>query len=144
MSTPFSDYGISLSTGTGGPPLVYTAIAAVRKLKPPAVSQGSIEYTAHDSGGLRKWIASNLHGWSSFGATIAYDPADTGHEALMAAVKSHAALNLRITWPDTGAETWDFSGIIESFTPGDHDAVNPKLLEAQLMIKPLGDVTVTA
>jgi hypothetical protein len=122
-------YGVKLQVGSGGPPLVYTDIADVISMKPPAIeSAGAVEYTGHGTGGKRKYLGSGLTGLSEFTITVCF----TKNTTIVNEVDKLG--NYKIVFPNS--VTWTFSAVCLSFEPAELDGQNPEVMFADVTFQP--------
>lgn len=113
-------YGIHLARGDGASPEVFTNIAELVDLSPPAFSKDSVEATHTDSpDGFREFIP-GLKDGGEFTATVNLIPGNaTQGNASGGALNDFrtetTSRNWRITFPGSPAATWTFKAFITSF-----------------------------
>jgi hypothetical protein len=111
----YDGFGATLAYDSDGMP-TWVDIAAVRNMEGPALLCETIDSTTHDeSAGYRSYIE-GLRDSGDVTMEIAYDPAAASHAWLHATGRGTIKA-YRLTFPDTGATTWSFSGLVTSFTP---------------------------
>lgn len=135
----YDGYGAQLqydSTGSGD----YLAIGQVRDITGPELLSESIETTAHDDNenNHRTFIA-GLNDLGDLSFEIAFDPDSTGHSWLVNTARG-AYNTFRLIFPDGGATTWTFSGILTSLSPS---LPVDGLLSADVTIKCSGQLTIS-
>lgn len=107
--TQFAIWDPTANAGAGG----FVAVAEVLDISGPKIAQETVDVTSHSST------------WREHKATIAdggevtfdinYDPADSTHQLLRAAASDGATHQFQVTFPDTGASTATFDGIVTGF-----------------------------
>lgn len=131
-------FGTALQRGDGGSPEVFTTIANVTSIKPPAMERETIDVTAHDSADGWMEFVGGLKDGGEVSADVNYDPAD--HDAIVADFEDDAARNYRIVFPDADATTWSFSAILTGF---ETEAPYDDKLSASLTWKVTGKPTLS-
>lgn len=140
MSTRISTKGTVIKHGASATPT--TTLAGVRSITPGDGLRELIDATCHDSSTTKEYIKAPLRDTFSLSITLAYDPADTGHEAIRAAHAAGTLYYLTMVLPDAGAAQWELSGYLTGFSVG---ALNPTtgLLEATVAYKAIAAETFT-
>jgi len=134
--TVAADYGVALSWNG-------SAVIQVTNIPIPAITQVMAEFTNHSSSGWREFVAGRLRTLEAFTITIAYDLADTVHIAMITDQGTGTARTAIITFTDAGNATWSFSALIEKFATQPQDAQNPRVISAQVTLRPTGTMTIT-
>ena len=119
-----------------------TTVAEVTDLSPPGLSRDTFELTHHQSPNGWREFGKSLKDGGEVSATINYIPTETTH-ALATGILGDLSNNTTIaTWsivfPDTGATTWTFPGILTGFNP---KAPIDDKLSADITIKISGQPT---
>lgn len=120
MTQTLIGYGIHLARGDGASPEVFTDIAELADLSPPAMAKDSVEATHTDStDGFREFIP-GLKDGGEFTATVNLLPGNaTQHNASDGALNDYinetTARNWRITFPGSPAAKWTFKAFITGF-----------------------------
>lgn len=140
MSTRIATKGTVIKHGVSATPT--TTLAGVRNVVPADGARALIEASCHDSTDTKEYIKAPLRDTMALGITIAYDPADTGHEAIRAAHAAGTLYYLTLVLPDAGSAQWALSGYITSFIPAQ---LNPDtgLLESVFQFKAISAETFT-
>jgi hypothetical protein len=140
MSTRIATKGAVIKHGASATPS--TALAGIRAITPGGGQRQMINATCHDSSTDMEYIKAPLKDTKELTVVIAYDPADTGHEAIRAAYEAGTLYYLTLVLPDTGAAQWEKSGTVTSFLPAQ---LNPEtgLLESIFTFKAHGASTFT-
>lgn len=84
--------------------------AEISDMSPPGPSRESISTSHFGTTGAMTFEPASLVDWGEMTVEIAFDPADTPPIG-------SAAETIVITFPDTGATTWTFSGFMTGFEP---------------------------
>jgi len=118
-SSAFWAYGSILQAGDGATPEVFTAVAEITELVPPAMSKNSIDVTSHaSSDGYREFIPGMRDGGEvSFKAN--WLPTNVTHDGttgLLESFNDDDLHNWKIIAPDT-LITIAFSGFLTAFEP---------------------------
>jgi predicted secreted protein len=118
-SSAFWAYGSTLYAGDGSTPPVYTAVAEITELTPPAMSKDSIDVTSHaSSDGYREFISGMRDaGEVSFKAN--WLPTNVTHDGTTGLLESFNDDELhlwRVVAPDT-LITIEFYGFLTAFEP---------------------------
>lgn len=134
MTNAIEAQGTKFEIGVGDP-AVYTQVC-VKTFSGPGGSAAVIDTTTLCSTAKEKRMGLADEGQFSF--TINYVPGDAGHEALRAARASREPTPFRLTFSDTPATVWEFTGFVLSFSvSGAVDAV----IEASVTIEITGAIT---
>ena len=109
----------SISTDSGS---TYTAVAQVRDISGPSLSQDTVETTHHTSTAAYRTFVPSLLNAGEVSIDLLFDPVHATHDnlsgGLLYAYEQQDTLDYRITWSDTGSSTWDFQAIVTGFEPG--------------------------
>lgn len=113
--------GIKLKVGDGGSPSeTFDDLGELRSLKPGNMTRDLRDVTNHGStGGWREFLNGLKDGGVVTGQ-VNYVPTDGTQNAstgLIADLVSGVRRNFRIVFPDVGATTWSFAGIVTKFEP---------------------------
>jgi hypothetical protein len=132
MSTRIAAKGAIIKHAATATPTV--VLAGVRSVAITTGSRQMINATCHDSSAVMDFIPAPLRDTDSLDVTLAYDPADTGHEAIRAVKDAGTLYYLTLILPDSGAASWAQSGYVTSFSV---PALNPEtgILEATFSFK---------
>jgi len=133
MSTRIATKGTLVKHGASAAPS--TNLAGVRSVQPGDGLRAMINATCHDSSTTLEYIPAPLRDTQSLAITIAYDPADTGHEAVRAAYAAATKYYFTLVLPDAGNAQWAFSGYITSFLVSGNVDPETGLLEATINYK---------
>ena len=126
-----TNYGTTMSLGTGTAPYTYAVIADVVKISPPEISSSTSESTNHGSLGKREYVASGLVGLGEMGMTVNYKSTDT--LAAMVGTLIHAQISF------SNGKKWTFDAIMTKFAPAEADAQNPATSTADISLQPTGE-----
>ena len=137
----FKSKGLSALIGASNPPTT-----AILQLGDGNIDlgerEGLIDVTTHDnSTGVTEQLDNGFKTPMSFSGEILYDPADSVHEVIRAALDAGTALYIKLVLPDTGAATFIAACRVKSF--GVAVPVKGKL-SAQLSVEGMGATTFTA
>ena len=109
MSTRWASKGDKLQLSIAS---VYTDIPGVKTLRGPGSKPQQFDATALDSGvGMEHQVTGHTEG-GTVTCTLFFDPANAVHKALLAIATTPAVSAWKRIFPDTGATTWPFSGIV--------------------------------
>lgn len=141
MTQAIAAYGTLLKMGDGGGPEVFTTVAEVTDISGPGLSLDTVDVTSHDSTDAWREFIATLKDAGEVTFDINYVPTNATHGAttgLLKALDMRTKKNWRLVFPDTGATTWNFSGFVTGFEPGEpvDDA-----LTASVTIKLTGEPT---
>lgn len=129
-------FGTTLSRGDGAGSEVFTAIANVTSITPPALSRETIDVTAHDSAdGYREYLG-GLKDSGEVSADVNYDPSE--HDTFVDDLDDTEPRNYKVTFPD--GTVWAFSAILTGF---EASAPMDDKLSASLTWKVNGKPTIT-
>lgn len=129
-------FGTTLSRGDGEASEVFTAIANVTSITPPALSRETIDVTAHDSAdGYREYLG-GLKDSGEVSADVNYDPSE--HDTFVDDLDDTEPRNYKVTFPD--GTVWAFSAILTGF---EASAPMDDKLGASLTWKVNGKPTIT-
>lgn len=110
--------GTLLQLGDGGTSEVFTTIAEVLSLTGPTLTRDTIDVTNQSStGGFREFI-NGLKDGGEVSFDLNYIPTEATHDAstgLLADYESGVSRNFKLIFPDTGATTWLFTGVVRDF-----------------------------
>lgn len=126
-----SDYGVILSKSG-------CAVAGVKKIDFPELSNDALENTSHGSGGKKEYISSGLVGLSEFKVTLGYVPDVSG--SLVTDLVAGTSGSYAVTFPNN--EVWSFYALCTKFKPLGGDASKPEVLNAEVSFQPTGEMTV--
>jgi len=118
-SSAFWAYGSILQAGDGATPEVFTSVAEITELVPPAMSKDSIDVTNHGSSdGYREFIPGMRDGGEvSFKANwLPTNATHDGTTGLLESFNDDELHNWKIIAPDT-LITIAFSGFLTAFEP---------------------------
>ena len=127
----------SIEIGTGG---TYTDVAQVRGIGGPSLAADPLDVSAHDDGArfYRDFIQ-GFHDPGEVTLELLFEPALVTQgdfsEGLLGLYDSGEVHHYRVIWPTTGADTWDFDGIVVGYEP---DAPHDDALVATVTIKLVG------
>ena len=140
MSTRIATKGSIIKHGASTTPT--TVLAGVLAITPGFGERAMIKATAHDDTVTDKYIPRPLRETDTLAIEIAYDPADTGHEAIRAAYAANTTYYFTLVLPDAGAAEWAWVGNLTNFAVG---ALDPDtgLLKATISYKATGVATFT-
>lgn len=140
MSTRIATKGAVIKHGASATPT--TSLAGIRAITVGDGQRSMIEGTCHDDSTTKSYLKAPLRDTDSLSVTLAYDPADSGHEAVRAAYAAGTTYYLTLILPDAGTAQWEQVGIITSFVVGQ---LNPDtgLLEATFTYKATSAATFT-
>lgn len=117
MSTSaLESQGVTIGVGDAASPEAYTDIPDVMEISGPDGSAAEIDVT--DLSSSAKEFRRGLPDNGSVSLTLFYRPAQTQHAQLKSDFDSSTeqARNYRITFTDSPATTWTFSGYVASFS----------------------------
>lgn len=99
---------------------VYSTIAQVINIKPPAKKRKKLEQPIHDQSA--PVVKYGQYEAMSCEIELAYDNGAVAHQQFHTDIDAKTARNYKIIFPDAGAAEWVFSATIESLEPGDQTA----------------------
>lgn len=114
-SQALNGFGTLFKRGDGAGPEVFTAIAEVVDITPPALSKDTFETTHHTSDDQYKEYLPGLRDAGEVSVTLNFLPGDTGQEGLLSDFNSNTKRNFQIVLPDAGTETWALSGFVTGY-----------------------------
>ena len=118
-SSAFWAYGSTLQLGNGATPEVFTSIAEITELTPPAMSRDDIDVTNHGSAdGYREFLP-GLRDGGEVSCVANWLPNNATHDettGLLESFNDDELHNWKIILPDTIA-TIAFSGFLTAFEP---------------------------
>lgn len=120
MSTRYATKGGIVKHGASATPT--TNLAGVRNIAIAGGDRQLIDASCHDSTGTKEYILSPLRDTMDLTITVAWDPADTGHEAIRAAFAANTKYYLTVVFPDGGNAQYAFEGYFTNVQP---QALNP-------------------
>lgn len=116
MSQKYIGFPTTLKRGNGdGPPETFTAIAGVRSIDPPKGTGTIIDATTMDNPNAFKQSIAGLRDGGSASLQLAFDPADTGHQALLQDWVAGVLRDWQVVLSDIGATVFAFSAFIKDF-----------------------------
>lgn len=128
--------GILLKAGDGAVPEVFTTIAEIVTLKPPALSRNEIDTSAHNDseeakllGMLRKGQVTGMLNWRPLEATHK----STGN-GMLADILVNKKRNWRITMPPDGFPHWTMPAKVQLFDPQEVGVDSPMQVAFALTI----------
>lgn len=121
-SQAFASFGILLKMGDGAQPgpEVFSTIAEVRDITPPAIQAATEEVTHHTSpGAFLEKIATMLSlGDLTFQVNwLPSDPTHNSDDGLIAKALGRVRTTFQLVFPDADETTWEFKGYVTNFTP---------------------------
>ena len=136
-------FGTLMSRGDSASPEVFTTIAEVVSISGPGLSRDAIEISNHSSPSQFKQFVAGMKDGGEITLEINYDPAGATHGAssgglLYDLASGTAAVNYKLTFPDTAATEWILPGLVTGFEPG---APHDDKLSASVTIKVSGAPT---
>lgn len=126
--------GVDWAGGTS-----FSTIAQVTSIKPPGVENPPVE-TTHLTSTWRERIATIPDG-GELTFTVEYDPADSGHQALLTNCALGTIGNWKVTLTDAGDAEVTHLGLLTKFEPQDLQVDNIFLYDATVQVT--GAVTIT-
>jgi hypothetical protein len=139
MSNAISAQGTLIARAPQATPAVFTNIAELRNITPPALTRNPIETTNHND--LDDSFIVGIRRKGEFSFAIGFLPNTATHDHLTGLTKAWAdgtRDNYKITFPD--GSTWAFSGYVTSIAPS---APVDDALTADITIRPTGAMTFT-
>ena len=131
-------FGTQLKRGDGATPTeVFTAIANVTDITPPALERETLDVTSHGSPDAWREHIGGLKDGGEVEIEINYDPRE--HDALVADLEDEDPRNYKVVWPKSLGE-WSFAAILTNFEP---EAPHDDKLAASLTFKVSGKPTIT-
>ena len=131
-------FGTQLKRGDGATPTeVFTAIANVTDITPPALERETLDVTSHGSPDAWREHIGGLKDGGEVEIEINYDPRE--HDALVADLEDEDPRNYKVVWPKSLGE-WEFKAILTNFEP---EAPHDDKLAASLTFKVSGKPTIT-
>lgn len=113
-SSALASQGMTLAVGDGASPEVFTTISEVKSIDGPGGQASEIDVT--DLSSTAKEKRTGLHDEGDVTCEINYIPANTQHAQLRSDKSAGTARNYRITFTDSPATTWTFSGYVKGFS----------------------------
>lgn len=136
-----SSFGTQFLRGDGATPTeAFTAIAEVKDIDGPSMSREAHDASTHGSPGGYAEFVGGLRDGGDISFTLNLDPADTGFQDLRNDYEDNAPHNYQIIFPDAGAETVTFPGLVTDFS---FSAPVDGILELEVTIKVAGQPTWT-
>jgi predicted secreted protein len=118
MSEKYSGFPTVLKRGNAdGPPETFTAIAGIRSVDPPSGKTTTFDSTTMDNPNAFKTKLAGLIDGGSSKLTLAFDPADAGHQAMTQDFVSRVLRDFQIVLPDTGQTVVAFTAIVTDMGP---------------------------
>jgi hypothetical protein len=140
MSNALIGTGILLKSGNGAGPEVFTDIAEIVALKPPALSRNEIEVSNHNEGVEAKILGMLRQGQVT--GTLNWIPGNGTHAALIADLLANTKRNWQIAFPSPDDDTWTFAGRIQLFDIPEQGV--DSALQAQFALTLDGAITMEA
>lgn len=116
---------------------MFTAIANVTDITPPAIERETLDVTAHDSPEAWREFVGGLKDGGEVEIEVNYDPRE--HDTLVTDFDDTEPRNYKITWPGT-LGSWAFAAILTNFEP---EAPHDDKLAASLTFKVSGKPVIT-
>lgn len=119
-SQAVSSFGTLLQMGDGGGPEVFTTIAEVRDISPPALSRDTDEVTHQTSPGAWEEVIATILRSGTVTFDVNWLPGDATHDTsdgLLSKLISGEKTNFKLIFPDSGTTTWAFAAIVTGFAP---------------------------
>ncbi len=107
--------GTLFQVGDGGGPEVFTTVAQVVDITPPAENLSSVETTDMEDTVKRKIGALVDYGQGQ--VQLAWDPSDTGQEGLRTDLRAKTARNFKMVFPAPANLTWSFTALVTNISP---------------------------
>ncbi len=107
-------FGTQLQRGNGAGPEVFTAIANVTDITPPALERETIDVTTHGSPDQWREHIGGLKDGGEVSIDINYDP--RVHDTLVADLDDPNPRSYKVVWPGTLGD-WAFKAILKGFEP---------------------------
>lgn len=105
--------GTKLLRGDGGTPEVFTAVANLTSIKPPALKRDTIEVSDHDSPDSYREFIGGMKDGGEMSGEVNYRP--TVHNMLAADIDDINPRNWKIQFPDPAVTTWNFAAVMTGF-----------------------------
>lgn len=137
MTNAISSYGIALQIGDGATPTeLFTEIAEVLALTPPAITSDTVETTPHSGAGWKQF-APTLFELGEFTARLSYLPANSQQQSIITDMLARTLRNFKIVFPDSGSSEWAFAAYITGFEVSEAPATGGgSALEATITLRP--------
>lgn len=132
-------FGTAFQRGDGQAVEVFTAVASVTDITPPALERNTLDVTAHDSPDQWMEFIGGLKDGGEVSITLNYDPA--AHDSLISDFDDTAPRNYKVVWPTAVGGSWDFTAVMTGFAP---EAPHDDKLSAEVTFKVSGKPTLTA
>lgn len=129
--------GTTIARGDGASPETFTTVPQVSNIGSLGQSRALIDVT-NLSSAAREYKKAIKDG-QEMTITIQYDPDDATHSSLRSDVNSEDAVNFRVTFPDSPAQTVSFAAQVMSFNITGVEIDN--VLGCEVVLKPTGDLT---
>jgi hypothetical protein len=108
-------YGSKFQIGTSATPPVWTDIAEVTSITPPALSMDTVDATHMGSpDGFMEYIAGLIDAGEA-SMEMSFLPANAGQVALITAMVGRTEGNYRILYSDAAATPWVFKAFVTGF-----------------------------
>lgn len=115
----------------------FVDVAQVASITPPQSEADDVEIEELDpTDGFKRFLPGLIDA-GEVPLTLNFDPADTGHTALLTDHQTRATKNYRIVLPD--GSQWTFSGYVKSFAP--QEIAAGEVIQAEVTIKVSGKPT---
>ncbi|MFJ2209325.1 phage tail tube protein [Streptomyces microflavus] len=125
-------FGTQLQRGDGAGPEVFTAIANVTDITPPAIERETLDVTTHGSPDQWREHIGGLKDGGEVSIDINYDPRI--HDVLVDDLDDPNPRSYKVVWPGTLGD-WAFKAILKGFEP---EAPHDDKLAASLTFKVSG------
>jgi predicted secreted protein len=122
MTAAIPSHGTLLQKGNGAGPEVFTTIAEVVEITPPALKRESIDATSHSSANAWHEKLKGLKDAGQVTFSINYQPANATHGVgvggLLGDFSNDSTIsNWKLIFTDSGPTAWVFPGFVTSFAP---------------------------
>lgn len=132
-------YGTLFKSGNGAVPEVFTTLAEVTAITPPALARDTVDATHEESPGAWREFIAGLKDGGEVSLDLNFVPGGTAAAAMMAELDLDGALakiNRQIIFPD--GSYFSFAGILTAFEP---DAPIDDKMSASVTFKVTGKPT---
>ena len=117
-------------------------VGELRSIKMPQLTNQAVEITNVNSG-TKEFVASGLKEISEFTIGVNYSSASISGSQLQNWVTSGSKGSWKIIIPTSPVTNWTFQAVSTGFKFNDMDASSPEALQAEITLKPSGDLTVS-
>jgi hypothetical protein len=131
-------HGTLIQRETAPGSTVYTTIAEIMDLTPPALTRNTFETTSHNDSEDSYIVGLKRKGEITFKVNwIPTDPTHDDSTGLIASWNSGALENYRIVWPGVGNGYWQVPAYVINFQP---ESPTEGVQAANVTLKPSGDM----